>query len=205
MTLKLAPNSALAVSTAEMLARLQDKNAQILDVRTRDEFAGVDVRAIRGGHVPGAVNIPYEENWVDPGTPGKLARREVANNRGMSLKSETDLRNLYSRLDANKETIVYCQSGVRSAETAAVLGKLGFRNVKVYDSSWLGYAAKLDAPVENEVFFNVGACARSYRHAGEDRRPGKSARRNARAGAEVRRRARSIRLNAPQMVWTETR
>jgi thiosulfate/3-mercaptopyruvate sulfurtransferase len=38
-----------------------------------------------------------------------------------------------------------------------VLGKLGFRNVKVYDSSWLGYAAKLDAPVENEVFFNVGA------------------------------------------------
>ena len=54
------------------------------------------MRAIRGGHVPGAVNIPYEENWVDPGTPGKLARREVANNRGMSLKSETDLRNLYS-------------------------------------------------------------------------------------------------------------
>jgi hypothetical protein len=68
-----------------MFARLQDKNVQILDVRTRDEFAGVDVRAIRGGHVPGAVNIPYEENWVDPGTPGKLARREVANNRGMSL------------------------------------------------------------------------------------------------------------------------
>ena len=78
----------------------------------------------------------------------------------MSLKSDVDLRNLYSRLDANKETIVYCHSDVRSAETAAVLGKLGFSNVKVYDSSWLGYAAKLDAPVENEVFFNVG-CARS--------------------------------------------
>jgi len=38
-----------------------------------------------------------------------------------------------------------------------VLGALGFHNIKVYDSSWLGYAAKLDAPVENEVFFNVGA------------------------------------------------
>ena len=109
------------------------------------------------GHVPGAVNIPYEENWVDPGTPGKLARREVANNRGLSLKSDADLRKLYSRLDANKETVVYCQSGVRAAETAAVLDKLGFRNVKVYNSSWLGYASKLDAPVENEVFFNVGA------------------------------------------------
>jgi thiosulfate/3-mercaptopyruvate sulfurtransferase len=140
-----------------MLARLRDKNVQILDARTRNEFAGLDVRAIRGGHIPGAVNIPYEENWVEPDTAGKLARREVANNRGMSLKSDADLRSLYSQLDANKETIVYCQSGVRSAETAAVLGTLGFRNVKVYDSSWLGYAAKLDAPVENEVFFNVGA------------------------------------------------
>jgi thiosulfate/3-mercaptopyruvate sulfurtransferase len=155
--LKLESNSAVAVSTAEMLARLPDKNVQILDARTRNEFAGLDVRAIRGGHIPGAVNIPYEENWVEPDTAGKLERREVENNRGMSLKSDVDLRGLYSQLDANKETIVYCQSGVRSAETAAVLGTLGFRNVKVYDSSWLGYAAKLDAPVENEVFFNVGA------------------------------------------------
>jgi thiosulfate/3-mercaptopyruvate sulfurtransferase len=157
VALKLAPSSALAVSTDEILERLLDKNVQILDVRTRDEFAAVDVRAIRGGRVPGAVNIPYEENWADPDTAGKLARREVASNRGMSLKTDADLRKLYSQFDANKETIVYCQSGVRSAETAAVLGKLGFRNVKVYDSSWLGYAAKLDAPVENEVFFNVGA------------------------------------------------
>ena len=157
VTLKLVPNSAVAVSTAETLARLRDKNVQILDVRTRDEFAGLDVRAIRGGHIPGALNIPYEENWVEPDTAGKLSRREVANNRGMSLKSDADLRNLYSQLDPNKETIVYCQSGVRAAETATVLGKLGFRNVKVYDSAWLGYAAKLDAPAENEVFLNVGA------------------------------------------------
>ena len=64
-----------------------------------DEFAGLDVRAIRGGHIPGAVNIPYEENWAEPDTAGKLARREVANNRGMSLKSDVDLRSLYSQLD----------------------------------------------------------------------------------------------------------
>jgi thiosulfate/3-mercaptopyruvate sulfurtransferase len=157
VALKLVPNSELAVSTAEMVARLKDKNVQILDVRTREEFSGLDVRAIRGGHVPGAVNIPYEQNWIDPDTARKLARRTVANNRGMSLKSSADLRKLYSQLDPNKETIVYCQSGVRAAETAAVLDQLGFRNVKVYDSSWLGYAAKLDAPAENEVFFNVGA------------------------------------------------
>src|SRR5438093_277159 len=86
------PTSA-AVPRTQLLAPVRDKNVQILDARTRDEFAGLDVRAIRGGHVPGAVNIPYEENWADPDTAGKLARREVANNRGMSLKSDADLRN----------------------------------------------------------------------------------------------------------------
>ncbi|MDE2585785.1 MAG: hypothetical protein KGN39_10335, partial [Betaproteobacteria bacterium] len=64
---------------------------------------------------------------------------------------------LYQDLDRNKETIVYCQSGVRAAETAAVLETLGFSKVKVYDSSWLGWAARLSAPVENETFLNVGA------------------------------------------------
>jgi thiosulfate/3-mercaptopyruvate sulfurtransferase len=38
-----------------------------------------------------------------------------------------------------------------------LLAQPGFRNVKVYDSSWLGYAGVLSAPAENEVFFNVGA------------------------------------------------
>ena len=38
-----------------------------------------------------------------------------------------------------------------------MLETLGFNKVKVYDSSWLGYAARLDAPAERETFFNVGA------------------------------------------------
>jgi thiosulfate/3-mercaptopyruvate sulfurtransferase len=157
ISLKLTATPSMSISTADMISRLKDANLQIVDARTVAEFKGTDVRAIRGGHIPGAVNIPYEQNWTDPETPGKLLRRQVANNRGMSLKSDGDLRKLYAGLDPNKETVVYCQSGVRAAETAAVLEKLGFRNVKVYDSSWLGYAAKLDAPVQNEVFFNVGA------------------------------------------------
>ena len=157
LALKLAPNASVSVSTSEVVAKLRDTSVQILDVRTRGEFSANDIRAIRGGHIPGAINIPYEENWIDPDTPYKLARRQVADNRGMSLKPDDALKSLYSKLDPDKETIVYCQSGVRAAETATVLAKLGFRNVKVYDSSWLGYASKLDAPANNEVFFNVGA------------------------------------------------
>lgn len=155
--LTLAPAPGVAVSTGDVLARLNRPDVQLLDVRTPREFAGEDIRAIRGGHIPGAINIPYEQNWLDPETAIKLARRQVRDNAGMSLKPDSALRALYARLDPAKETIVYCQSGVRAAETATVLEKLGFTNVKVYDSSWLGYGNRLDAPANNVQFFNVGA------------------------------------------------
>lgn len=154
VALKLSPREDVAVSTRELLAK---SGVQLVDVRTAAEYRGEDIRAIRGGHIPGAVNIPYESNWVDPDTPTKLAARLARDTSGMRLKSEAELRALYAGLDPAKETVVYCQSGVRAAQTAQVLAQLGFRNVKVYDSSWLGYASTLSAPAENEVFFNVGA------------------------------------------------
>ena len=155
--LKLTARAANYVSTTDVLARIKDRNVQLLDVRTPKEFAGDDIRAIRGGHIPGAVNIPYEQNWVDPETAAKLGQRKVADNAGMSLKPQVALKALYANLDPDKETIVYCQSGVRAAETATVLADLGFKNVKVYDASWLGYGNTLDAPANNAVFMNVGA------------------------------------------------
>jgi thiosulfate/3-mercaptopyruvate sulfurtransferase len=154
--LSLVPNSAIAVSTQEVLARLNKPDVQIIDARTPGEFSGNDIRALRGGHIPGATNIPYEQNWQDPDTPAKLAKKLVPDNAGMSLKSGDELKKLYAKLDPAKETIVYCQSGVRAAETATVLSTLGFRNVKVYDSSWIDYGSRLDAPAEDVQFFNVG-------------------------------------------------
>jgi thiosulfate/3-mercaptopyruvate sulfurtransferase len=154
LKLEIAPN--VAATTKDVVERLHDRNVQIIDARTPEEFAGEDIRAIRGGHVPGAVNIPYEQNWVDPETPAKLSRKQVTSNAGMSLKSIGDLKRMYARFDPNKETIVYCQSGARASETAGVLQELGFTKVKVYDSSWLGYGNTLDAPAENVTFFNVG-------------------------------------------------
>jgi thiosulfate/3-mercaptopyruvate sulfurtransferase len=157
LTIKLTEQPQLAVGTEDMIRVAKRGGAQILDVRTTGEHAGNDVRAIRGGSIPGAANIPYERNWQDPDTPAKLARRQVANNSGQSLAATERLKELYAKLDPDKETIVYCQSGVRAAETATVLETLGFRDVRIYDSSWLGYAARLDAPAANERFFNVGA------------------------------------------------
>jgi thiosulfate/3-mercaptopyruvate sulfurtransferase len=156
VALKLEINPTVAVTTKEVVARLNNPNVQIVDARTQQEFLGEDIRAIRGGHIPGAINIPYEQNWIDPETLAKLARKQITNNAGMSLKPVEDLKRLYSAFDPQKETIVYCQSGARASETAGVLQHLGFTNVKVYDSSWLGYGNTLDAPANNLTFFNVG-------------------------------------------------
>ncbi len=156
VAIKLEINPTVAATTKDVVARLNDPNVQIVDARTPQEFIGEDIRAIRGGHIPGAINIPYEQNWIDPETPAKLARKQVTSNAGMSLKPAEHLKRLYSRLDSSKETIVYCQSGARASETAGVLQQLGFTNVKVYDSSWLGYGNTLDAPADNVTFFNVG-------------------------------------------------
>lgn len=157
VALTLQPANAELIDTSEMLARLKAGRLQLVDARTPKEFSGDDVRAIRGGHIPGAVNMPYEANWVDPETPAKLAAKQVATRSGMSLKTTDELKKLYAGLDRDKEVVLYCQSGVRASVTATVLRDLGFKDVKLYEPSWLGYAAVLSAPAEREVFVNVGA------------------------------------------------
>ena len=152
----LIPQENLVVTNEQMRSLYNNQSVQVVDARTFNEFKGNDVRAIRGGHIPGAVSIPYEQNWKDPATGSKLAKKEVKTNVGMSLKSKDELNTLYSKLDPNKETVVYCQSGVRAAETATVLQNLGYKNVKIYDSSWLGWASHLASPVADETYLNVG-------------------------------------------------
>ncbi len=156
VSVKLVPQPQLVVSNEEMRKLYNNKSVQVIDARTVNEFKGNDIRAIRGGHIPGALSIPYEQNWKDPQTASKLAKKEVKNNAGMSLKSKEELNQLYTNLDPNKETVVYCQSGVRASETAAVLQNLGFNKVKIYDSSWLGWASHLSSPVADETYLNVG-------------------------------------------------
>jgi len=163
VALKLAPQPGVIVSSKEVVAALKRADAQFLDARTAREFRGEDIRAIRGGHIPGAVNIPFEQNWVDPDARNKLRRGEVKDTVGMSLKPRDQLAKLYEKLDPAKEVIIYCQSGNRAAPTAAVLADLGFKNVRVYDSSWLGYASWLSAPAEDEVWTNFGSLPAALR------------------------------------------
>ena len=156
-SIKLVREPRVIVETKEVVAALKRQDVQLLDVRTVKEFRGEDVRAIRGGHIPGAINIPFEQNWIDPDTRSKLRTGAVRNNAGMALKPRDELGKLYARLDPAREVFVYCQSGNRASQTAAVLTDLGFRNVRVYDASWLGYSSWLSAPAEDEVWTNFGS------------------------------------------------
>jgi thiosulfate/3-mercaptopyruvate sulfurtransferase len=157
VALKLVPQPGVIVETKEVVAALKRPEVQILDVRTVKEFKGEDVRAIRGGHIPGSINVPFEQNWIDPETHRKLKSGAVRDSAGMALKPREQLTRVYQDLDPAKETIVLCQSGNRAAETTVVLQDLGFQDVRLYDASWLGYSSWLSAPAEDEVWTNFGA------------------------------------------------
>lgn len=154
---RLTVDPAVQVYLAEVVSKVGDPGVQFVDARTPREFVGDDIRALRGGHIPGARNIPFEQNWVDPDTVAKLAKGEAKTRDGMALKSPAQLKALYADLDPSKETIVYCQSGVRASVTVSVLRDLGFGKVRVFEESWLGYGNDLSAPAEAVQFVNIGA------------------------------------------------
>jgi thiosulfate/3-mercaptopyruvate sulfurtransferase len=156
VSLSLTVRPGVTLDTPEVVSRVGQPGVQIVDARTPKEYQGQDIRAVRGGHLPGAKNIPYEQNWQDPQSAKKLADKAVEGREGMQLKGTEALKALYAELDPTKETVVYCQSGVRAAQTATVLRQLGFQDVKVYEPSWLGYGNTLDAPAEDVSFINVG-------------------------------------------------
>ena len=115
----------------------------LVDVRSPDEFAGrllapahlPQEQAQRGGHIPGARNVPWSKAAAEDGT----------------FKSDEALRALYADeagLDFSRETIAYCRIGERSAHTWFVLHELlGLPDVKNYDGSWTEYGSLVGVPI----------------------------------------------------------
>lgn len=119
-----------------VLDHLADANVTILDARTPDEYSGADVRAARGGHIPGAINLDWTEA-IDRGN--NLRLQPVATLRAL-LKNHG--------VTPDREIVTHCQTHHRSAHTFLVLKYLGYPRVRGYDGSWSEWGNDPEVPVE---------------------------------------------------------
>ncbi|MEK6749473.1 MAG: sulfurtransferase [Pseudomonadota bacterium] len=114
---------------------LHNPEVTFVDTRTPDEFHGRQVRAARGGHIPGAVNIEWTE----------------AMNRAkhLQLKPALDLTRIYTAqgVTLEKDVVLYCHSHHRSAFSFIVLKSLGYQRVRGYPGAWSDWGNQSDTPV----------------------------------------------------------
>ncbi len=129
-------------TVGDVLNNLKSGENNLVDVRSPAEFTGEVIAppgmtetAQRGGHVPGAKNVPWSKAVNDDGT----------------FKTAGELRALYGAqgVDSSKPVIAYCRIGERSSHTWFVLHYLlGFDKAKNYDGSWTEYGSMIGVPIE---------------------------------------------------------
>ncbi len=120
------------------------RGGAMVDVRSPQEYIGEvthmpgypDEGALRGGHIPGARNVPWSRAAEDDGT----------------FKDRAALEAIYvgeQGLDPAEGTVAYCRIGERSSHTWFVLRYLlGFGDVKNYDGSWTEWGNLVGVPIE---------------------------------------------------------
>jgi thiosulfate/3-mercaptopyruvate sulfurtransferase len=120
-----------------MRANLDRRVAQVLDARSAGRFAGTEPEpraGLRGGHIPGSLNLPYETLYRADGTlrpPDELREAAVA-----------------AGVDLSRPIVTTCGSGVTASVLALALYLAGRPDVAVYDGSWSEWGARADVPVE---------------------------------------------------------
>jgi thiosulfate/3-mercaptopyruvate sulfurtransferase len=118
--------------------------ADLIDIRGADEYngkifaaPGFQELAVRAGHIPGAINVPWGANVNADGT----------------FKSVAELKKLYADkgVDGKQNIITYCRIGERSSLTWFVLSEILGYNVKNYDGSWTEYGNSVGVPIVNNA------------------------------------------------------
>ncbi len=138
-----SPDATIRALRDQVLTQLGRSDITLVDVRSPAEYSGELLApanlpqegAQRGGHIPGAANIPWSQAVREDGT----------------FKSADELRSLYEGkgVTANKEVIAYCRIGERSSHTWFVLHYLlGYPEVRNYDGSWTEWGSLIGVPIE---------------------------------------------------------
>jgi thiosulfate/3-mercaptopyruvate sulfurtransferase len=139
------PNTDLRALRIAVLENLALPDTALVDVRSPDEYAGKLLAPAnlpqegsqRGGHIPGAANIPWSKAVNEDGT----------------FKPADDLHALYAGhgITPDKDVIAYCRIGERSSHTWFVLKYLlGYPKVRNYDGSWTEWGSLIGVPIEKE-------------------------------------------------------
>jgi thiosulfate/3-mercaptopyruvate sulfurtransferase len=137
------PNERVRAYRNNVFSHLE-ANAPLVDVRSPQEYRGELLHmpgypqegALRGGHIPGAVNIPWSQ---------------TVSAEDSTFKPVDELKELYrsKEITPEKQIIAYCRIGERSSHTWFVLKYLlGYSNVKNYDGSWTEWGNLVNAPIE---------------------------------------------------------
>jgi thiosulfate/3-mercaptopyruvate sulfurtransferase len=130
-------NNLLVRDLEQMRANVLSRREQVVDARSHGRFAGTEPEpraGLRGGHIPGSLNLPYDELDAPDGTlrpPDALREAFVA-----------------ARVDLARPVTTTCGSGITASVLALALHRLGRPDVAVYDGSWTEWAGRGDTPVE---------------------------------------------------------